>query len=222
MAVIGPPVSSVPLTSDVWIQSPSGNSSITGYYDPIWSAWNYSITTGTGTIQYQVTDEWLANNSVTSTNWYDPQWTRWNEIQEETEEQIRARERREAEQERLRVERNRIVEEERVARAKSEEQAKKLLMSALDAKQKRDVLEHGWFEIISDKGRRWRIRTSGYSGNVDLMPEEGEARLETYCGHAPGGLPPSDHHLAQMLYLQTDEENFLRVANRYYQRANVA
>jgi hypothetical protein len=50
------------------------------------------------------------------------------------------------------------------------------------------------------------------------MPEIGEERESSWCAHPPGGLPDADAHLAQMLHLITDEDGFMRVANRHYQR----
>lgn len=99
--------------------------------------------------------------------------------------------------------------------------ARDLLMAHLDAQQKRDVLEHDWFEVCSDRGRRWRIRMQGIVGNVDLMPEVGSERLASYCAHSPGDLPSSDHFLAQKLVLETDEQSFLNVANIHWRDYNI-
>ena len=49
------------------------------------------------------------------------------------------------------------------------------------------------------------------------MPETGSERDATYCIH-PRGVPDPDAHLAQALMLATDEDEFLRVANRSWVR----
>lgn len=102
------------------------------------------------------------------------------------------------------------------------ERAEDLLMAHLDDQQQSDVSEHWWFEVISDLGRRWRIHTDHYAGNVDLMPDVGEERLATFCAHGSAFLPDSDHHLIQKLALETDEAAFLAVANCHYRSREYA
>lgn len=104
------------------------------------------------------------------------------------------------------------------ARLIARDRAAELLGYCLTSDQRATLREHGWFEVRSSKGRRWRIRDRGQSGNVDLMPETGDERLATYCAHPPEGLPDPDAYLAQMLTLITDEDAFLRVANLHYRR----
>ena len=40
------------------------------------------------------------------------------------------------------------------------------------------------------------------------MPEIGNERDVSYCCHPPGQLPNADAHVAQMLHLVTDEDDF--------------
>jgi hypothetical protein len=168
----------------------------------VWENWNQSY----GTMM-------ITSNNMTVTNF---QWGSWNDQWEtvaETEAQRLRREQHAAEA------RQRAEDAQRVhayETAKAERTARELLLAHLDAQQKRDALEHGWFEVLSDKGRRWRIRMNAISGNVDLMPEDGEARLASYCAHAREQMPASDHHLIQKLILEADEEQFTSVANIHY------
>lgn len=148
-------------------------------------------------------------------------WGGWNQQYTET---VEAREARIAHEEEMRR-RQAIVQREHRARIAAEEAerekaeitARELLLAHLSAQQKRDLLEHGWFEVIGSVGRRWRIRTrSGYSGNIDLMPEVGEVRLASYCAHAYDQLPLHDHYLIQKIVLEADEESFIAIANVSY------
>ena len=194
----------------------------------IWPHWNQKYTT-TGTASYTLNNiiwnEWSQTTSTGDGQWivkddqvrFD-QWTMKQPAPRLEQDkayyaQIEVERQRREEQFRERA-KERLLQDQQVR-----ERAKELLLAHLDARQKRDVLEHNWFEVISDKGRRWRIRTDGHVGNVDLMPKEGDVRDASYCAHAPGILPHADHHLSQKLVLETDEWAFLQVANRHYMRA---
>lgn len=161
----------------------------------VWVNWNQSYsTTPVSSVSYVMT----------------PGWETWNSTWEETREQKQAREAREAES---RVRAAAAQAERAAARKRSEE----LLEFVLTGEQMADYRERGYFEVISSKGRRWRIRARGQAGNVDLLPEQGSERDATYCIH-PRGVPDPDAHLAQALMLATDEDEFLRVANRQWVR----
>ena len=143
-------------------------------------------------------------------------WAAWSTAHEETREQRAEREQRAAAAVQAR-------DAERAILAQARDRALELLGFVLSDDQMRTYREHGWFEIRSSKGRRWRIRDRGQSGNVDLMPEIGDERVATYCAHPPADagrlLPAADAHLAQALTLVSDEDAFLRVANCQYRRA---
>lgn len=193
----------------------------------VWQSW---VTTSTTMMQYVSTgatttiwanwnQAWAVTNSnVTGscTTMTQPviTWANWNTTWEETAEQRAAREVREAEAVRRQDE---AQAERRAALKRSEE----LLEFVLTDEQMADYRERGYFEVTSSKGRRWRIRARGQAGNVDLMPEQGNERDATYCIHpryGDGGVPDPDAHLAQALMLATDEDEFLRVANRSWVR----
>lgn len=164
--------------------------------DVAWAYWNRGYTTGPLVIQ----------NAPLITA-----WTQWNTTYEETAEQQAEREQRQAQAE-LRA------RQAGEARVKANDRAKELLLSLLTPAQAATYAEHGWFEVRGKSGRRWRIRDRGQSGNVDLMPEIGDEREASYCAHPPGSLPAADAHLAQLLYLATDDDEFLRVANCHWRR----
>jgi len=187
--------------------------------DGAWTAWNNAVMTTTGSAAFNYTTSTAyVSNGVS--------WVSWNtRYEEETEEQQREREAREAEVmadwRRQHAEQEAAEAERARERAEADQRAQELLLSLLTPQQRESYLDKGWFEVRGSKGGRWRIRNKGQSGNVDLMPEIGEERDATYCAHPPGGLPNADAHLAQMLALVTDEESFLRTANRHYRRPDV-
>ena len=96
-------------------------------------------------------------------------------------------------------------------RAEADLRAEALLVANLDATQRKDFLSKGEFYLhIGD--RRYRIRR-GWSGNVELLDKDGKVK-HRYCAHPSEFVPHCDNMLAQKLYLETNEEGFLRVANR--------
>jgi hypothetical protein len=112
-------------------------------------------------------------------------------------------------------------EEERRARARAEERAKETLESLLTQEQIDDLRRTKAFELITQSGKRYRIRR-GVSGNVRLVEDGRE--VEALCAHPRtslyddagrylGALPSEDVMIAQMLALDADEEGFRRVAN---------
>lgn len=137
----------------------------------------------------------------------------------ETAEERAAREERERvareERERLRAER-----EKQAAEAKA--RAEQLMAEVLSEAQVQEWHEHRHFHVeTADGRRRYRIR-EGRAGNIVLVKdgdreaEEG-AFLQRYCCHEyhPDGerLPVEDTVLAQALFIQTAEDEFLELAN---------
>jgi hypothetical protein len=162
-----------------------------------WRAWN----TGTATtqfIQYSATDSWREWNvygygaSNIQTYQYQPR--------EPTEEELAQEERRKAKQE------------------KARRRARSLLDSVLTPEQRQYMERHGYIPVIGSKGRRYHVRTGGgASGNVVLVDEK-EAVLGRFCVHPRSThdghhLPNDDQFLAQVLHLQDDEDDLLKVAN---------
>lgn len=174
----------------------SASSSTAATFDVTWETWNTAGTSGITVLTGS------------------PQWVAWNAGWQETEDQR-------LERERLEAERRAAWEAHRAEREQAGARALELLRSLLTDGQWASYQEKGWFEVRGRSGRRWRVRSRGQSGNVDLMPEAGEERDATYCAHPPEGLPDADAHAAQMLALVTDDEAFLRTANRHWRRAGL-
>lgn len=183
--------------------------------DSAWNSWNSNVTTTTGSLAYN----YATNTSYVSNG---TSWISWNTQVQETEEQQAEREANECEwqaryQEQC-AERARTAAARQLERDQAQARALELLRSLLSETQWASYREKGWFEVTGRSGRRWRVRDRGQSGNVDLMPEIGEEREATYCAHPPEGLPDADAHAAQMLAMVTDDEAFLRTANRHWRR----
>ena len=87
-----------------------------------------------------------------------------------------------------------------------------LLERALTPEQRRDLFARGYFNV---KGKRfsYRIR-EGHSGNVDALDSTG-CVIERFCAHPLGRVPVYDVMLAQKLWIETDENMFLRKAAPY-------
>ena len=131
-------------------------------------------------------------------------WTNWITHQEETAEQRAAR---------------RVADEQQQARARdmaaarkaAGERAERLLVACLSSAQRGELQTAGWFEVQSSRGRRYRIRR-GRVRNVIEVDMLGRT-LRTYCCHPFDGVPDADTMLAQKLMLETQEDEFLRLAN---------
>lgn len=183
----------------------------------VYIAGNGNNTTGTaGTLNDVVWSNWQYVGTTTTAIMFQPTWESWNNTYQETREQCAERQRRERE---IREDAEALLRSQRQEYDKARERALELLGTVLTVEQMASYREKGWFEVRGSKGRRWRIRANGVAGNVDLMPEIGQVREATYCAHPPQALPAPDVHLAQMLALVTDEDEFVRVANVRYRRA---
>lgn len=90
--------------------------------------------------------------------------------------------------------------------------SRELLLAHLSSAQRDSFEALGWFVVQGGKSKeRYRIRTNGYAGNVERL--KGDKAVYRYCAHCEG-VPLHDHHLAQKLLLQYDEDRFLATANR--------
>ena len=90
--------------------------------------------------------------------------------------------------------------------------ARALLDRALTPEQRRDLVAKGYFYV---KGKRftYRIR-EGHSGNVDALDSRGRV-IDRFCAHPLGRVPVYDVMLAQKLWIETDENMFLKKAAPY-------
>lgn len=90
--------------------------------------------------------------------------------------------------------------------------ARVLLERALTPQQRRDLFARRYFYVKGRKGT-YRIR-EGHSGNVDALDSSG-CVTNRYCAHPLGRVPVYDVMLAQKLWIETDEEMFLKEASPY-------
>lgn len=97
-------------------------------------------------------------------------------------------------------------------RAAAETRAEMLLHSCLTIEQKDELTKKNHFHLYVGN-KKYRIER-GVSGNIKLLGEN-DVPKHQYCIH-PNGVPIGDVMLAQKLLLETNEEEFLRVANRHW------
>jgi hypothetical protein len=90
--------------------------------------------------------------------------------------------------------------------------ARVLLERSLTPEQRRDLFARGYFYV---KGKRftYRIR-EGHSGNVDALDTRGRL-VSRFCALPLGRVPVYDVMLAQKLWIETDENMFLKKAAPY-------
>lgn len=89
----------------------------------------------------------------------------------------------------------------------AEMRAEALLLNWLSPRQREQYRSHGWFDVVTPGGNRYRIR----AGRVVRL----EARRCVYCIEASAWVPVADELLAKKLLLETDEQRFLATAHRY-------
>lgn len=99
--------------------------------------------------------------------------------------------------------------------------ARKLLFSMLNTDQQKELEEKNFFHLtVHDRSGSMRVYRieHGYAGNVKLIGVDGQP-VKRYCIHADYRLPYEDQMLAQKLMLETNEPEFLRIANMTQLRA---
>lgn len=108
----------------------------------------------------------------------------------------------------------RLAQERAVALARSKE----LLLVHLTAKQRETFERKLWFVVEGGKSKQlYRIRNSGsYSANIDVLEgKPGKVTHRLCCHLADYRVPLYDHLLAQKVWIEHDEDDFLRQANRH-------
>jgi hypothetical protein len=115
-----------------------------------------------------------------------------------------------------RVEREARYLAESLERERAKARAQILLREHLTDEQKAELAEKKYFSlgVIDSKSgerRTYRIH-QGRAGNVEQVDDNGR-RLKRFCIHPNISCPDEDTMLAQKLWLETQEAEFLRVAN---------
>jgi hypothetical protein len=96
-------------------------------------------------------------------------------------------------------------------RETAEQRSIRLLRAHLDALQRRQFDEHGWFEVVGGQsGRQYRVHRA-YVTNVQEVGIDG-ACVQVLCFLPRGHLPLGDVLLAQKVALEVFEADALAVA----------
>lgn len=164
-------------------------------FDSAWAAWCRS-----GSRSSSAPDPWAA--------WCRQQDT---EVARHAAQATAAAEERRRSEQRV-AESQRSIAEDRARRAEADRRAQELLDRHLTEEQRQSIQRHRHFHLHTPEGRRYRVDVDQQARNVHLVDESGRVR-ETYCAH-PAGVPTADAVLAQKLMLETNEREFLRIANR--------
>lgn len=93
------------------------------------------------------------------------------------------------------------------ARKAAAERAEKLLETCLTSGQRESLRKNGWFVVYTKSGRGYQIRRGRARNVIEVNTKR------TYCCHPVDGVPDADTMLAQKLMLETQEDEFLRLAN---------
>jgi hypothetical protein len=100
----------------------------------------------------------------------------------------------------------------KIEQEEANERAKSLLLELLDAKQRQELETHRYFHVQTADGERTYRIDYGHSGNVKLI-EQGRP-VASFCIHSYEDMPDYDEMALQKLMLESDEQEFLRIANR--------
>ena len=92
-------------------------------------------------------------------------------------------------------------------RRQARRRAEALLLGWLSPDPRRQYQAHGWFEVTTARGHRYRV----LRGGVVRLDPLGSG----YCIEATSPVPVADEMLANKLLLETDERRFLATAHRY-------
>ena len=98
-------------------------------------------------------------------------------------------------------------------REAARKRAAELLLAHLDKDQQESLKRERKFIVHSRDRQRVYVVHHGRAGNVQLLNKAG-VPIAKYCIHPVMECPDEDTMLAQKLMIETDEESFLRIANK--------
>lgn len=145
---------------------------------------------------------------------YDSMGRRQAELDAAIARQAMTAEQRQAEAALL-AEHNRQAAERTAAAQTARERALGLLLGKLTPEQRRTFDVNGWFIVEGSRTKtKYRIRKSGYQGNIDVLDVNNRVtyRLCVHCAH---DIPLEDHLLSQKIMLELAEDDIVRLANRH-------
>lgn len=192
---------------------------MTMFYDATWNSWT-SGTSATSSCAISTSSDttwtsWTSGTSATdNTAWY--YWIDGNIYagqqsqapQYSEEELAQIRQRREEQRQRMEAERQERERQQKEADKKADQ----LLKSLLSPEQIAQLDELSAFIITTPKGNTYRIKR-GWAGNIEKIDRDGQA-TDRFCIHPKISVPYADNMATQKLMLETNEDEFLRVANR--------
>lgn len=159
-----------------------------------WTQWNQTAATGSNINLYG--DYQTAHTSALTAEY----WYRWVNHQEETAEQR-------AERRRIQAQHDQRARDYAAVRKAAAERAERLLEACLTSGQREQLRKSGWFVVYSKSGRAYQIRRGRARNVVEVNTRR------TYCCHPVDNVPDADTMLAQKLMIETQEDEFLRMAN---------
>lgn len=114
-------------------------------------------------------------------------------------------------------ERLREYEQRNRQRVEAQARSKELLLSHLTPAQRDTFEKNQWFVVEGGRSRQlYRIRSTGISGNIDVLEgRPGKVTHRLCCHLRDVSVPLFDHILAQKIWIEADEDQFLRTANRH-------
>lgn len=175
----------------------------------VWSQWCGTTSTATTACTWV---QWFASDTATATTITSTIWQTWCSStvyyappQQSAEQRVHQQ----AEQKRWQEQ----AAEERKKREAAEARAKTLLEENLALKERERLRKDGHFIVHGRSGCRYRIR-KGHSGNIDVIDKNGII-THRLCAHPAEYVPDHDTMLTQKLMLESDESEFLRIANRH-------
>lgn len=113
----------------------------------------------------------------------------------------------------MRIEADRAAVRDAVEKVEAQRKAELLLVSILNAEQKREWLEYKRVTHVSASGRKWRLFPK-WAGGVSLMDDTGEVRRATLCLHTAEWVPEADNMAGLLLSLRHgDEDHLISIAN---------
>lgn len=172
----------------------------------MWQIWTNTSAAGTFVPTVNAT---CGNTLITWVNWNEQYTIHAGQIIVPASISPEERVHREAQAKAFLEERDRKEAERKAAEIKAE----KLLHSCLTEEQKDELIKKNYFHLYVGN-KKYRIER-GTTGNIKLLYENSDNPKHQYCIH-PTGVPVGDVMLAQKLLLETNEEEFLRVANRHW------
>lgn len=98
------------------------------------------------------------------------------------------------------------------------DRALNLLLSHLTPEQRATFEAKKWFIVEGGRSKRqYRIHANdNVAANIEVLDLDGRRTLSRLCGHCNiTKVPLGDHVLAQKIMLESDEDAFLRIANRH-------